>query len=102
MFTNVTNRTTFYILKHILYLVLLTRYSPIGIASLIAAKILDMDDPEVVFRQLGLYMVTVLVGLVIHTGCLMSLYFVFTRNNPLVFFRGMLQAWLTALATSSR
>lgn len=76
-------------------------YSPIGIASLICAKLLEMEDPQVIFAQLGLYMVTVLVGLVIHTGCLMTIYFAFTRNNPLVFFQGMLQAWLTALATSS-
>ncbi|XP_072165627.1 excitatory amino acid transporter-like [Diadema setosum] len=76
-------------------------YSPIGIMSLICAKILDMENPQLVFQNLGLYMVTVLIGLVIHLGCLMSIYFAFTRKNPFTFFRGLLQAWLTALATSS-
>ncbi|XP_033101648.1 excitatory amino acid transporter 2-like [Anneissia japonica] len=76
-------------------------YSPIGILSLICAKILAMDDLGLVFSQLGLYMITVLLGLLIHTGVLMTIYFVFTRKNPLRFFQGMLQAWVTALATSS-
>ncbi|XP_030845563.1 excitatory amino acid transporter-like [Strongylocentrotus purpuratus] len=76
-------------------------YSPIGIMSLICAKILDMDNPAMVFSNLGLYMVTVLLGLVIHLACLMTIYFTITRKNPFTFFRGLLQAWLTALATSS-
>ncbi|XP_041452896.1 excitatory amino acid transporter-like [Lytechinus variegatus] len=76
-------------------------YSPIGIMSLICAKILDMDNPAVVFSNLGLYMVTVLLGLVVHLACLMTIYFTITRKNPFTFFRGLLQAWLTALATSS-
>ncbi|KAJ8031400.1 Excitatory amino acid transporter 2 [Holothuria leucospilota] len=76
-------------------------YSPIGILSLICAKILEMEKPEEVFAQLGLYMITVLLGLVIHLGVLMLIYFALTRKNPVVFFVGMLQAWLTAIATSS-
>ncbi|XP_071942003.1 excitatory amino acid transporter 2-like [Antedon mediterranea] len=76
-------------------------YSPIGILSLICAKILAMDDLALVFSQLGLYMCTVIIGLLIHTSVLMTIYFLFTRKNPLRFFQGMLQAWVTALATSS-
>ncbi|XP_033628672.1 excitatory amino acid transporter-like [Asterias rubens] len=76
-------------------------YSPIGIASLICAKILDMDKPELIFAQLGMYMVTVIVGLIIHLGCLMGIYTLFVRKNPFIFFKGMLQAWLMAIATSS-
>ncbi|XP_022110231.1 excitatory amino acid transporter 2-like [Acanthaster planci] len=76
-------------------------YSPIGIMSLICAKILAMEKPEVIFVQLGMYMVTVIVGLIIHLGCLMTIYFVIVRKNPFVYFHGMLQAWLMAIATSS-
>ena len=47
-------------------------------------------------------MVTVIVGLIIHLGCLMTIYFVIVRQNPFVYFHGMLQAWLMAIATSSR
>ncbi|XP_038049201.1 excitatory amino acid transporter 2-like [Patiria miniata] len=76
-------------------------YSPIGIMSLICAKILSMKRPELVFVQLGMYMVTVIVGLIIHFGCLMGIYFAITRKNPFLFFKNMLQAWLMAIATSS-
>ncbi|PIK40562.1 putative excitatory amino acid transporter, partial [Apostichopus japonicus] len=76
-------------------------YSPIGIMSLICAKILAMDDPDRIFAQLAMYMVTVILGLIIHLGVLMLIYFALTRQNPIIFFQGMLQAWLTAIATSS-
>ncbi|GAB1286625.1 Amino acid transporter [Apodemus speciosus] len=41
-------------------------YSPLGIACLICGKIIAIKDLEVVARQLGMYMVTVIVGLIIH------------------------------------
>jgi len=70
---------------------------------LITGKIMELPDLAVTAQQLGMYMVTVITGLVIHfftTLCI--LYFVFTRKNPAVFFRGLLQAWITALGTASR
>jgi solute carrier family 1 (high affinity glutamate transporter) protein 2 len=77
-------------------------YSPIGIASLIIAKILAIKDMYTVAQQLGLYMLTVITGLIIHAVITLPLiYFVVTRKNPLTFFRGMLQAWVTALGTAS-
>jgi len=77
-------------------------YSPFGIMCLIAGKIMELPDLAVTAQQLGMYMVTVITGLLIHTFCtLCVLYFVFTRKNPAVFFRGMLQAWITALGTAS-
>ena len=77
-------------------------YSPLGIASLIVAKILAIRDMYTVAQQLGLYMLTVIAGLMIHACLTLPLiYFVVTRKNPLTFFRGMLQAWVTALGTAS-
>lgn len=77
-------------------------YSPIGITSLIIAKILSIKNMYSVAKQLGFYMLTVISGLVIHaTITLPSIYFVTTRKNPLTFFKGMLQAWVTALGTAS-
>ncbi|XP_064628552.1 excitatory amino acid transporter-like isoform X2 [Lineus longissimus] len=77
-------------------------YSPFGIMCLIAGKILEIDDIGKTAQQLGMYLITVLVGLIIHgAGTLPLLYFAVTRKNPLTFFRGLLQAWVTALGTSS-
>ncbi|MGH0182959.1 UNVERIFIED_CONTAM: hypothetical protein FKN15_013479 [Acipenser sinensis] len=78
-------------------------YSPVGIASLICGKIAALQDLEVVVRQLGMYMVTVMVGLVIHGGFILPLiFFSVTRRNPFHFYAGIFQAWITALGTASR
>uniref|UniRef100_A0A8C8S3Q5 Amino acid transporter n=1 Tax=Pelusios castaneus TaxID=367368 RepID=A0A8C8S3Q5_9SAUR len=77
-------------------------YSPLGIACLICGKIIAIKDLEVVARQLGMYMVTVIVGLLIHGGIFLpALYFVVTRKSPFTFLAGIFQAWITALGTAS-
>ncbi|KAK1340024.1 hypothetical protein QTO34_018588 [Cnephaeus nilssonii] len=77
-------------------------YFPFGIVFLIAGKILEMDDPTVVGKKLGFYAVTVVCGLVVHGLVILPLlYFFITKKNPIVFIRGVLQALLIALATSS-
>ncbi|CAH1243818.1 SLC1A3 [Branchiostoma lanceolatum] len=78
-------------------------YSPIGITFLIAGKIIEMyDDLSALAGALGLYTITVLVGLAIHgLFVLPMLYFIFVRKNPFVFITGLVQALLTALGTSS-
>ena len=80
-----------------------TRYSPFGIACLICGKIISIDDLEVVARQLGMYMVTVIIGLLIHGAIFLpGIYFAIVRKNPFTFFMGIFQAWITALGTASR
>ncbi|KAK2503118.1 hypothetical protein MC885_015096, partial [Smutsia gigantea] len=77
-------------------------YFPFGIVFLIAGKILEMDDPTAVRKKLGFYAVTVVCGLVVHGLFILPLlYFCITKKNPIVFIRGVLQALLIALATSS-
>ncbi|XP_044529455.1 excitatory amino acid transporter 5 isoform X2 [Gracilinanus agilis] len=77
-------------------------YFPFGIVFLIAGKILEMDDPSAIGKKLGFYAVTVVCGLVVHGLLILPmLYFVITKKNPIVFIRGVLQALLIALATSS-
>lgn len=79
------------------------RYFPFGIVFLVAGKILDMHDPAHLGEKLGMYFITVLSGLLVHGLILLPLfYFFFTRKNPFVFIRGLLQALVIALATSSR
>uniref|UniRef100_A0A2R8MLZ7 Amino acid transporter n=1 Tax=Callithrix jacchus TaxID=9483 RepID=A0A2R8MLZ7_CALJA len=78
-------------------------YFPFGIVFLIAGKILEMDDPRAVGKKLGFYSITVVCGLVLHGLFILPLlYFLITKKNPIVFIRGILQALLIALATSSR
>ncbi|XP_077442213.1 excitatory amino acid transporter 1-like isoform X1 [Vanacampus margaritifer] len=78
-------------------------YAPIGILFLIAGKIVEMDDLTQMGGQLGMYTITVIIGLMIHAILILpTLYFVITRQNPFIFIAGLLQALVTALGTSSR
>ncbi|XP_061636398.1 excitatory amino acid transporter 5 isoform X3 [Phyllopteryx taeniolatus] len=77
-------------------------YFPFGIIFLVAGKILDMQDPSTLGGKLGWYGITVLAGLFVHGLVLLPLfYFLLTRKNPFPFIRGLLQALVIALATSS-
>ncbi|XP_077834189.1 excitatory amino acid transporter 4 isoform X6 [Macaca mulatta] len=80
----------------------LIRYAPVGILFLIAGKILEMEDMAVLGGQLGMYTLTVIVGLLLHAGGVLPLiYFLITHRNPFPFIGGMLQALITAMGTSS-
>uniref|UniRef100_A0A0N4ZCH9 Amino acid transporter n=1 Tax=Parastrongyloides trichosuri TaxID=131310 RepID=A0A0N4ZCH9_PARTI len=82
------------------YIIML--FSPIGIASLIAEKLLEVDDLVTTFQSLGMYVLTVILGLIIHLFVTLSLlYFVVTKKNPFKFLHGLLPAALTALGTAS-
>lgn len=79
------------------------RYAPLGIMFLIAGKIVEMEDISLMGGQLGMYTITVIIGLSIHAIIVLPLlYFLVTRKNPFVFIAGILQALVTALGTSSR
>lgn len=83
--------------------ILISRYSPFGIMCLIAGKIMSIENLVATAQMLGLYMVTVVMGLLIHGVITLPLIFwALTRQNPAVFFRGILPAWLTAMGTASR
>ncbi|CAG9533714.1 unnamed protein product [Cercopithifilaria johnstoni] len=87
------------IMKLVMYIMW---YSPIGIMCLVAGKILEIDDLANIARMLAMYVITVLLGLIIHALIsLPLLFFICTRKNPFTFMRGLLQAWLTALGTAS-
>ena len=79
------------------------RFSPIGILSLIAGKLAAMEDIEDNLQSLGMYMITVMVGLFIHAFITLPIiYIVIVRKSPVRFFFGMGGALLTAFGTSSR
>jgi Na+/H+-dicarboxylate symporter len=76
------------------------RLLPIGVFGLMARAIGDMGFG--VFEQVGLYMVTVAIGLTLHLLVVLPLLFwLLTRRNPLDHFRAMRGAMATAFATSS-
>ncbi|XP_047371000.1 excitatory amino acid transporter-like [Vespa velutina] len=76
--------------------------SPFGIMCLIAGKIMSIVNLVVTAQLLGLFMITVILGLLIHgIITLPMIFWLLTRKNPAVFFRGMIQAWITALGTAS-
>ncbi|XP_072013467.1 excitatory amino acid transporter-like [Amphiura filiformis] len=76
-------------------------YSPIGILSLVCAKVLAVEDPVEFFSMLAMLIVTLLTALALHTTALTSIYFILTRKNPLIFLKGVVQALMTAFATQS-
>ena len=87
----------------VVFVFLHCRFSPVGIASIIMGELLKVEDFVGLVQQIGLYMVTVLLGLFIH-GCitLPLLFLVLTRSNPIKLVRHTAQALLTAFGTSSR
>ncbi|CAB16485.1 Amino acid transporter [Caenorhabditis elegans] len=75
---------------------------PIGIPSLIAQKMLEVSDLWLTARMLGLFVFTVILGLAIQAFITLPLiYFIGTRHNPYTFLKGLGQAIMTALGTSS-
>ncbi|KAJ7390285.1 Excitatory amino acid transporter 2 [Desmophyllum pertusum] len=77
-------------------------FSPIGVCSLVAARISGMDDILGSMGKVGLFMVTDLCGLLIHSLIVLPLvYFVVTRKNPYVFMKGLGDALMTAFSIAS-
>jgi len=80
-----------------------SRVSPVGVLFLIAAKLLEMDSFDVIVGQLGMYFMTVLVGIFFHGFVVLPIIFVvFTRTLPFKFIGNMAQALATAFSTASR
>jgi proton glutamate symport protein len=75
-------------------------FAPIGIFALVAKTVAQTGFDA--FAGLGLYVLTVFIGLVIHAGVNLPLLLYFIgRANPMDHFRAMAPALLTAFSTSS-
>jgi solute carrier family 1 (high affinity glutamate transporter) protein 1 len=87
------------------FVMLLMNIAPIGIFCLVASKFgqANLDGKLAAMAgQQGSYVLTILLGLGFHAFVtLFFLYWFFTRKNPLVFFKNMSQAILTAFSTAS-
>ncbi|CAH1374667.1 hypothetical protein MTP99_015995 [Tenebrio molitor] len=76
--------------------------TPIGVSSVIAGKILSVNNIALVISQLGWFIATVIVGVFIYQLVIMqAIYCLFLRKNPFKFYMGLVQGTLTAFATAS-
>ena len=79
--------------------------APVGVCSLIASKVAQMGGApalKTIFVSLGVYVLTVLLGLLIHGFVTLSLlYYLFTKENPYSLISKVKDALLTAFATAS-
>ncbi len=73
---------------------------PIGVFGLITKAVATTGFE--LFRAVGLYMITILTGLMIHwLITLPIIFYLFTRINPIKHFKAMAPAFMTAFSTSS-
>ncbi|XP_055613526.1 excitatory amino acid transporter [Uranotaenia lowii] len=76
--------------------------TPIGIGSVIAGKILAVNDISLVMTQLAWFIFTVLFGVLLYQWVIIQMiYFLFLRKNPFKFYLALIQPMLTAFATAS-
>jgi len=76
--------------------------SPIGIFFLMLGQVLSTEDMGAQLAKIGFYIVIFLLTLAFH-ACLVIpvIFFLVTRKNPIKYIGGMVQALVTAFATSS-
>ena len=84
------------------YLLLDFRSTPVGVASLIAKTILTTKDVEETFRKLGMYALTVEVGLFFWGFIVIPLVFLIVRRaNPFRFYGTIIPSIMIVIVTAS-
>lgn len=77
--------------------------SPFGISSVIAGKILDVEDLNLIISQLLLFIITVASGVFFYQFIVLQLiYFSIIRKNPFKFYAELIQPMLYSFATASK
>ncbi|MCK5066448.1 MAG: dicarboxylate/amino acid:cation symporter [Bacteroidales bacterium] len=81
---------------------MIMRFAPIGVFALMAALVVDFSGDADIFTALGMYMLTVIVGLfLLILGLYPLLIRIFARIRIPGFLKGILPAQLVAFTTSS-
>jgi len=81
---------------------IIMRFAPIGVFALMAALVVDYSGDVDIFTALGMYMITVTIGLsLLIAGFYPLLIRIFAGIRILDFLRGILPAQLVAFTTSS-
>ncbi|KAM7539912.1 hypothetical protein Aperf_G00000031042 [Anoplocephala perfoliata] len=78
---------------------LFLKFTPIGVCFMIAGPIAGVRDLGTTFTQLGLFMVTVIVGLLAHLAIILVLYTIFVRSNPFRLLPYTFKIWLISITT---
>jgi solute carrier family 1 (glial high affinity glutamate transporter), member 2 len=77
--------------------------SPFGISSVIAGKILDVENLSLIISQLLMFIITVALGVFIYQLIVLQIiYFAIVRKNPYKFYAGLFQPMLYSFATASK
>ncbi|TVZ54804.1 Na+/H+-dicarboxylate symporter [Lutibacter sp. Hel_I_33_5] len=74
--------------------------APYGVFALLAALVVESPSIDL-FKALGMYALTVVIGLALMIGIYIILVKVFTKKNPKFFINGISPAQLLAFSTSS-
>ncbi|KAK7090117.1 excitatory amino acid transporter-like isoform X2 [Littorina saxatilis] len=76
--------------------------TPVGVASLIAVSIAGVADLSTTFSQLGKFLLTVCVGILLHQFIVLPvILFVTTRRNPLAFLLSIVRPYMIGFASTS-
>lgn len=79
---------------------LIMLFSPFGVFALLAAIVAESPSLDL-FKALGMYGLTVLIGLSLMIGVYLLMVKVFAKKSPKFFFNGISPAQLLAFSTSS-
>nr|VZI37215.1 unnamed protein product [Spirometra erinaceieuropaei] len=75
--------------------------TPVGVAFMIAAAILNVGDIASTFAALGMFVLTVTVGLGVLFFLCLIVYGAVALRNPFGFLRQVVKAWFISFATTS-
>lgn len=77
--------------------------SPIGISSVIAGKILDVENLNLIISQLLMFIITVASGVFLYQFIVLQLiYLCILKKNPFKFYGELIQPMLYSFATASK
>lgn len=77
--------------------------SPVGISSVIAGKILDVENLNLIISQLLMFIITVASGVFFYQFIVLQLiYLCIIKKNPFKFYGELVQPMLYAFATASK
>lgn len=78
------------------------KLTPYGVGFLILPRIIGVDDAIELFRSVGYFTFTVIVGILIHGFMILpGIYYLIVRKNPYKFIVNQSESLLTAFATAS-